>query len=98
MTRLDQTLSFLKSRSPNHPILLEEIIQSIKTSFGRDMNQIILGQILTIVPDFYIQGWSNNRLTIDTEAELFKETVCSQRKETIKNRLTAITIQAYETH
>jgi len=30
------------------------------------MNQIIFGQIISIVPEFYNYGWANGKLTIDT--------------------------------
>jgi hypothetical protein len=86
----------LKSRSPSQPILFDDVAKAVKQSFGRDMNQLIFGQILSIVPEFYKIGWQNNKLTVDTQDDLVSS--CLLRKEQIKNKLTAFAIQAYNKH
>ena len=53
MDRLDQALVFLKQVRKVERPLLDDVIQSVKASFGRDMSAIILRQILAVVPEFY---------------------------------------------
>lgn len=70
MGSLDSALSFLKHSRKQECVHFSEVCESVKASFGRDMNVNIFRQILTIVPEFYTHAWINNKLTIDTTQDL----------------------------
>lgn len=51
-------------------ILFTDVIDSVKSTFGRDMNVNIFRQLLSIVPELYSHEWVNQKLTIDSTQDL----------------------------
>ncbi len=98
MTSLDSALSFHKYSRKQECVQFSEVCDSVRASFGRDMNVNIFRQILTIVPEFYTHLWINNKLTINTNQDLRIIEVTQKREEVIKQRLLAICIECFRNH
>lgn len=71
MGQMDQSIGFLRNRHGQAAtVLFEDVCASVKGTFGRDLNAIILGRILKVVPDFYNHHWVNGKLAIEATCDL----------------------------
>ena len=67
---IDQSLTFLKQCRKLDRVFFLDVCESVKTSFGRDLNVNILRQILKVVPEFYTHSWVRSKLVIDCNQDL----------------------------
>lgn len=84
MTNLDQSICFLKNSRHIECLLFTDIIDSVKSTFGRDMNVNIFRQLLSIVPELYKHEWVNQKLTIDSSQDLQLNSVMQNRIQILK--------------
>ena len=87
MTNLDSCVSFMKHGRRMESLPFAEVCESVKQTFGREMNVNIFRQILTIVPEFYTHAWINGALTLEATQDLRSPQTVEQRLSRMNQRL-----------
>ena len=87
MSNLDSCVSFLKHGRRMESLSFTEVCESVKQTFGREMNVNIFRQILSIVPEFYTHAWINGQLTLEATQDLRSPQTVEQRLAKMNQRL-----------
>lgn len=94
-SHLDSCINFLKNSRKIESLQFTDVCDSVKQTFGRDMNINIFRQILSIAPEMYVHTWVNNKMTIGATQDLTVASTLDARLQTVKQRLMEKTVQTF---